>query len=141
MARIAAGIVAKEYVEVLPPQDVLARRLGVSRSVVREAVTILSARGMVQARPKIGTCVRPSSDWCIVNEDVLRWRSLDAPNSNCYSIEKEGDAYGLYVGRTEASEGLRLASLSGATAHTARLITIALEALTSTTAARQVAVE
>jgi DNA-binding FadR family transcriptional regulator len=42
----------------LPPERVLALQLGVSRTVVREAVRILMAKGLLEARHGLGTRVR-----------------------------------------------------------------------------------
>ena len=44
--------------ERLPPQDVLAERLGVSRTVVREAMRFLMAKGLLEARKGSGIYVR-----------------------------------------------------------------------------------
>jgi DeoR family transcriptional regulator, aga operon transcriptional repressor len=44
--------------ERLPPQDQLAERLGVSRTVIREAVRFLMAKGLLQARKGSGVYVR-----------------------------------------------------------------------------------
>jgi DeoR/GlpR family transcriptional regulator of sugar metabolism len=46
--------------ERLPPQDELAERLGVSRTVIREAVRFLIAKGLIEARKGSGVYVRPS---------------------------------------------------------------------------------
>jgi GntR family transcriptional regulator, galactonate operon transcriptional repressor len=48
--------------------------LGVSRTVVREALRVLTAKGMVEARPKRGTHVLPRDHWSLLDGDVLRWQ-------------------------------------------------------------------
>jgi DNA-binding FadR family transcriptional regulator len=59
----------------LPPEDDLTSNLAVSRTVLREAVRVLAAKGLVEARPKTGTRVRARSDWNILDPDVLSWRA------------------------------------------------------------------
>ena len=58
---------------VFPTEAELARQHGVSRSVTREAVKMLTAKGLLSARPRQGTIVQPSSSWNLFDPDVLRW--------------------------------------------------------------------
>lgn len=56
-----------------PTEAELAKSHGVSRSVTREAMKMLAAKGLVSARPRQGTVVRPSAHWNLFDPDVLRW--------------------------------------------------------------------
>ncbi len=56
-----------------PTEAELASHHGVSRSVTREAVKMLAAKGLLTARPRQGTAVRPTSTWNLFDTDVLRW--------------------------------------------------------------------
>ncbi|MFI1769967.1 FadR/GntR family transcriptional regulator [Streptomyces sp. NPDC020800] len=53
----------------------LQRELDVSLTALRESLKVLSAKGMVDARQKRGTFIRPRSDWNLLDADVLRWQS------------------------------------------------------------------
>jgi DNA-binding FadR family transcriptional regulator len=56
-----------------PTEAELASQHGVSRSVTREAVKMLTAKGLLTARPRKGTTVQPASSWNLFDPDVLRW--------------------------------------------------------------------
>ncbi|HEY0411659.1 MAG TPA: FadR/GntR family transcriptional regulator [Allosphingosinicella sp.] len=56
-----------------PTEAELAVLHQVSRSVTREAVKMLTAKGLLTARPRKGTTVQPSSSWNLFDADVLRW--------------------------------------------------------------------
>ncbi|MEG3171151.1 FadR/GntR family transcriptional regulator [Sphingomonas sp. ZB1N12] len=56
-----------------PTEAEIAKTHGVSRSVTREAVKMLTAKGLVSARPRQGTVVQPASSWNLFDTDVLRW--------------------------------------------------------------------
>jgi DNA-binding FadR family transcriptional regulator len=55
-------------------------RYSASRTAVREAIKVLSAKGLVAARPRFGTYVRPRADWNALDADVLRWQEGSASN-------------------------------------------------------------
>lgn len=57
----------------LPNETELAARLQVSRGGVREAVKALAAKGLVEARPRLGTRVLPRADWNLMDREVIDW--------------------------------------------------------------------
>ena len=56
-----------------PIEQELCRQYGASRPVLREAVKMLTAKGLLGARPSAGTWVRPEGEWNLLDPDVLRW--------------------------------------------------------------------
>ncbi len=74
---LGAAIVAGDYAvgATLPPEPVLCTELGVSRTVVREAVKSLVAKGLIHTGPKVGTRVMPSEQWNWFDPDVIAWQS------------------------------------------------------------------
>jgi DNA-binding FadR family transcriptional regulator len=52
----------------------------VSRTVVREAIKVLAAKGLVESRPKVGTRVRPRRDWNLLDPDLLAWQIEAGPD-------------------------------------------------------------
>ncbi len=58
----------------LPSEATLVSTLGVSRTALREALRVLAAKGLVDARPKIGTIVRPATEWNFFDPDIFAWR-------------------------------------------------------------------
>ena len=71
--RMAAG----EYQEgeVLPVEQDLADSLEVGRNALREAVKVLSGKGLISTAPRSGTKVRPRGEWNMLDPDVLRWHA------------------------------------------------------------------
>jgi DNA-binding FadR family transcriptional regulator len=59
----------------LPPEPLLCEELGVSRTVVREAVKSLVAKGLIITGPKLGTRVLPEDQWNWFDPDVITWQS------------------------------------------------------------------
>ncbi|TMJ14088.1 MAG: FadR family transcriptional regulator [Alphaproteobacteria bacterium] len=71
---LGRAIVTGAYeMERFPTEAELADIHAVSRSVTREAVKMLTAKGLLTARPRKGTTVLPSSAWNLFDPDVLRW--------------------------------------------------------------------
>ncbi|MES1973832.1 MAG: FadR/GntR family transcriptional regulator [Pseudomonadota bacterium] len=56
-----------------PTEAELARQHSVSRSVTREAVKMLTAKGLLSARPRQGTVIQPATSWNLFDTDVLGW--------------------------------------------------------------------
>jgi len=59
----------------LPPEPVLGEELGVSRTVIREAVKSLIAKGLLVTGPKVGTRVLAEEQWNWFDPDVVAWQS------------------------------------------------------------------
>jgi len=59
----------------IPPEPALGAELGVSRTVVREAVKSLIAKGLLTTGPKVGTRVQPPDQWNWFDPDVIVWQS------------------------------------------------------------------
>lgn len=59
----------------IPPEPVLCQELGVSRTVVREAVKSLIAKGLITTGPKVGTRVLSEDHWNWFDPDVIVWQS------------------------------------------------------------------
>ena len=65
---------------VFPNEGELCRQLGVSRSILREAVKVLEDKGMVQVRPRSGTRSLPRAQWNQLDADILAWQSNLKPD-------------------------------------------------------------
>ncbi|RDS86148.1 FadR/GntR family transcriptional regulator [Dyella psychrodurans] len=71
--------------DVLPREETLAESMEVSRTALREALKVLSAKGLIEARPKIGTRVRKLEFWNQLDADVLSWRCASMPTDDFVS--------------------------------------------------------
>ncbi len=71
--RIAAG----QYIEgeTLPVEQQLADSLSVGRNTLREAVKVLSGKGLIFTAPRSGTKIRPKNEWNMLDPDVLSWHA------------------------------------------------------------------
>lgn len=72
---LGKAIIAGEFPigATLPGDAELVARFGVSRTVLREAMKTLAAKGLVVPRARIGTRVTPRSQWNLFDGDILTW--------------------------------------------------------------------
>jgi DNA-binding FadR family transcriptional regulator len=78
---LVTGIINGDYEgNVLPPQVLLSKKIGVSRAIMREALSILISRRMLDVRPKTGTRIKPTKDWLIIDHEVAEWRLRATPD-------------------------------------------------------------
>jgi len=102
-----------------------AGKLAVSRTAYREAVRILAAKGLVDARPKVGTRVNPRSMWQLLDPDVLDWAFAAQPDlallDSLFELRKivESSAAGLAAQRRSTTHLRDMrAALEGMATHT-----------------------
>lgn len=56
----------------------LREELDISLTALREALKVLAAKGMIDARQKRGTFVQPREKWNMLDADVMRWQTAAA---------------------------------------------------------------
>ena len=67
---------------VFPNEAELCHQLGVSRTILREAVKVLADKGMVEARQRLGTRAKPRAAWNQLDPDILGWWAELGPNTH-----------------------------------------------------------
>ncbi|MEO6292258.1 MAG: FadR/GntR family transcriptional regulator [Burkholderiaceae bacterium] len=74
---LGEAIVAGRYQEggAIPPEPVLCDELGVSRTVIRESIKSLVAKGLIHTGPKVGTRVLSADQWNWFDADVIAWQA------------------------------------------------------------------
>lgn len=88
-SRLGSRIVQRVYTPAaaLPIEPDLAAELGVSRNSLREAVKTLVGKGLLSVSPRRGTFVTASSEWNLLDKDILNWY-MESPTE---SLEILGD--------------------------------------------------
>ncbi|GLO62581.1 GntR family transcriptional regulator [Vibrio sp. MACH09] len=73
--QIARKILSAEILpnEKLPSEIELCELFGVSRTALRESTKLLSAKGLIESKPKVGTTVRPRKCWQFLDPQLLEW--------------------------------------------------------------------
>ncbi|SFO42176.1 FadR/GntR family transcriptional regulator [Sphingomonas sp. OK281] len=80
--KLGTAILSGKYApgDTLSGEVEFSKMLDVSRTAYREAVQVLTAKGLVESRPKIGTRVLPRSRWNLLDPDVLAWAFAGEPD-------------------------------------------------------------
>ncbi len=80
---LGTGVITGQFAagSVLPSDAELMDRFEVSRTVLREAIKTLEAKGLVEARPKVGTKVAKRNRWNLFDPQVLAWHLHAAPDT------------------------------------------------------------
>lgn len=80
--KLGVAILSGEYAsgDILSGEVAFSEALDVSRSAYREAIQVLSAKGLVESRPKAGTRVLPRERWNLLDPDVLAWAFTGEPD-------------------------------------------------------------
>ena len=87
LSTLGQAIVTGEYEKSgFPTEAELCAKFGASRTVMREAVKMLSAKGLITSRQRQGTRVEPVENWNLLDPDVLRWL-MERPYSNKIFLE------------------------------------------------------
>lgn len=107
---IGKAIVSGEFAEgaTLPHDVDLAKRFSVSRTVVREAMKTLAAKGLVAARTRVGTWVTDRENWNLFDNQVLSWHVHDKIDAaliqSLMEIRLALEPYGVMLATERASE-------------------------------------
>jgi GntR family transcriptional regulator, galactonate operon transcriptional repressor len=64
---------------VIPTEQQLVDELEVSRTTVRDAIKVLSGKGLVRTARRYGTRVTPVDEWNLLDGDVVAWHRPDHP--------------------------------------------------------------
>jgi DNA-binding FadR family transcriptional regulator len=64
----------------LPTEANIGAQFNTSRTSTREAIKILSAKGLIATKPRLGIKVQPSKHWNLFDADVLNWILLGKPD-------------------------------------------------------------
>jgi len=80
--RLGVAILSGEFApgDTLSGEIAFSEALNISRSAYREAIQVLTAKGLVESRPKAGTRVLPRQRWNLLDPDVLGWAFMGEPD-------------------------------------------------------------
>jgi DNA-binding FadR family transcriptional regulator len=82
---LASRILSDEFSEgTILDLPALRAELDVSLTALREALKVLTAKGLVDARQKRGTYVQPRTSWNMLDADVMRWQTAASDDPNLF---------------------------------------------------------
>ncbi|OCJ14551.1 GntR family transcriptional regulator [Rhizobium sp. AC44/96] len=133
---LGRAIVAGTYAvgSILPGDAELAQRFKVSRTVLRETMKTLAAKGMIVAKARVGTRVTEKNQWNMFDSEVIAWHFDNGVSEEfllqLYDIRLavEPFAAGLAAERARAGDLERLNSLAlemAAPGHTTESLALA----------------
>ena len=133
---LGRAIIAGEYPvgATLPGDAELAARFKVSRTVLREAMKTLAAKGLVVPRARIGTRVTPNTQWNLFDSDILTWYFAVGINEDFLlhlsevrlAFEPHAAALAArHATEADISQMMRLAVAMGDSEHTAETLAMA----------------
>jgi DNA-binding FadR family transcriptional regulator len=121
VAELGLRVVRGDYPpgETLPRADELAAELGVSRTVIRETLRVLTEKGLVIPRQRTGTRVRSRDEWNLVDPELIAWQRLAGPDLQFFRdlsevrVSIETTAARLAAERATPAERERIQELFG----------------------------
>ncbi|WEX79019.1 FadR family transcriptional regulator [Sinorhizobium numidicum] len=134
--QLGKAIVSGEFPigSILPGDPELAARFRVSRTVLREAMKTLAAKGLVVPRARIGTRVTPRKQWNLFDSDILNWHfACGVDEDFLYHLSEVRLAFETHAAalaarnasEAEISSMMRLAVALGDVNHTAESLAVA----------------
>lgn len=72
---IARGILSGKLSQgsILPGEMALCEQFGISRTALREAVKLLTSKGLLESRPKVGTRIINREYWNFLDPQLIEW--------------------------------------------------------------------
>lgn len=80
--KILSGELAQD--EIIPSEMTLCEQFNVSRTALREAIKLLTSKGLLISRPKVGTRVRSRDNWNFLDSQLLDWVTDIGDNEAIY---------------------------------------------------------
>jgi len=94
----------------LPSAAEMGERFSASRTALREAYSRLSGKGLIVARPRIGTRVRLKTDWNLLDPEVLAWHLSSEPEGHfvddLFTLRQAIEPVAAEIAAVRTSDGL-----------------------------------
>lgn len=80
--KILSGELAQN--EIIPSEMSLCEQFSISRTALREAIKLLTSKGLLESKPKVGTRVKTRDNWNFLDSQLLDWVTDLADNEAIY---------------------------------------------------------